>query len=158
MALAPVEASIDDLPRTSAQLDAAFLGEVVHAIAKDVVLAHDFLDVEAVVESLDAVRDRGARGFCRVLLPDGEQALREGLEPHGNVIGQRGRVEVLRGIEIAHLGAPAGEQRIVLANEGGAELLERFQERDSRRVSGIVRRWGRRTVVLPDVSLRRLDI
>ena len=117
-----VEHPVDDVERLALQLDAVVIGKVVDAAAQYVVFRNDLLNVKTVIQALQAMHlgtvfnQRFRNGLVGILFEGQGQFVQQA----GNVVVERGRIQVPGRRKFPHLVSPACEQALPFAfNQSG---------------------------------------
>ena len=114
------------MERSTLQHDVVLSGQVVDAPAKDVVFRHHFFDVKAIIQALLTVSlgaflyQRFRNGLVRVFLKRFGQLSQQ----VGNVIVERGRIQVLGCRQGADLFSPARQQRLAVTLDKCSEFVQ----------------------------------
>ena len=123
-----VEHAIEDVKRLAADVDAVFCREVVDRAAEDIVFGDDLGQVETVFEPLDAVG--GRRAFEHHVRDRLVAALLECfgqlVEQLGNVVVERGAIEIASRRQLLDLPPPIVEQLVAFRYNKLAQTIKSY--------------------------------
>ncbi len=123
-----IQHAVQDVERPAPHHQVVIQRQIVHAATQDVVLAHHFRQVEAVLEPLDAVLGwRAIAKFVRdVLLRGLLQRIGQLHQQRGYMIVQRGDVQPGRRRQLAHLIAPRFQQRLLMLPDEFGQFADHY--------------------------------
>ena len=121
-----IEDAVEDAERFPLHAQAVPFRQIVDTAAQDVVLGHDLLDVEGVLDPLQTVGGRTAleQRFSDRLLRTGTEGRDQFRQQIRDVIIERGRIKVAGRREFADLRPPRREQGVALVVDQLCEFVE----------------------------------